>query len=164
MSVILGAINQSPMKKTYHVDLTLEERDRLLDIVKRRKSSSEAVKRSQILLAADREGDKSWKDSLISAEYRVSVRTVERLRERFVMHGLNLALSGMPRPNLDKVRFDGKVEASLVALRCSGPPGGRNSWTLELLADKLVSLQVVDGISRQSVGTILKKTKSSLGR
>jgi transposase len=144
--------------------LTLEERDKLLDIVKRRKSSSEAVKRSQILLAADRQGDKSWKDSMIAAEYRVSIRTVERLRERYVMHGLDLALSGMPRPNLDKIRFDGKVEASLVALRCSDPPTGRSGWTLELLADKLVSLQVVESISRQSVNTILKKMKLSLGR
>jgi DNA-binding transcriptional LysR family regulator len=151
------------MKKTYHVDLTPEERDRLLDIVKRRKSSSEAVKRSQILLAADRQGDKSWKDSLIATEHRVNVRTVERLRERFVMHGLDLALSGMPRPNLDKVRFEGKVEANLVAVRCSDPPEGRNSWTLELLADKLVSLQVVESISRQSVSTILKKMNLSLG-
>lgn len=152
------------MKKIYHIDLTLEERDRLLDIVKRRKSSSEAVKRSQILLAADRNGEQVWKDSEISAEYRVSVRTVERLRERLVMHGLDLALSGMPRPNLDKIRFDGKVEASLIAVRCSKPPEGRCKWTLELLADKLVSLQVVDSISRQSVNVLLKKTKLSLGR
>lgn len=152
------------MKKTYHVDLTPEERNRLLDIVKRRKSSSEAVKRSQILLAADRNGDKSWKDILISAEYHVSLRTVERLRERFVMHGLDLALSGMPRPNLDKIRFDGKVEASLIALRCSDPPEGRTSWTLDLLADRLVSLRVVDSISRPSVNALLKKTRLSLGR
>lgn len=151
------------MAKLYHVDLKEEERDRLLDIIKRRKSSSEAVKRSQILLAADRNGDKAWKDAEIAKEYGVSVRTVGRLREKLVQHGLDIALKGLPRPNLDKIRFDGQVEASLVALRCSAPPEGRSGWTLQLLADQMVELKHVDSMSHQSVNRILKKMKLSPG-
>lgn len=151
-------------KKIYHVDLEDTERDRLLEIIKRRTSASEASKRSLILLASDRNGEMKWTDSKISKEYKVSVRTVERLRERFVLHGLDIALSGLPRLNEDKIKFDGEVEAQLVSLRCSNPPEGYSSWTLSLLSDRLVKLEVVASISQQSVNRLLKKTKLSLGR
>ena len=149
--------------KKYHVDLTEQERERLEEIVKRRKSTSEATKRSLILLAADRGGDKVLKDKEISNMYQVTPRTVERLRERYVIEGLDLALSGLPRLNLDKIKFDGVVESQLVSLRCSNPPEGRSSWTLELLGDKLVQLKVVESISHESVNRLLKKTKLNLG-
>jgi transposase len=151
-------------KKIYHVDLTDAERDRLETIVKRRKSESEATKRSLILLSADRLGCKQWIDSKISNEYKVSTRTIERLRERYVLHGIDLALSGLPRLNEDKIKFDGKVEAQLVSLRCSDPPEGYSSWTLSLLSDRLVKLAVVESISQESVNRLLKKTKLSLGK
>jgi transposase len=151
-------------KKIYHVDLLEAERVRLSDIIKRRKSTSEATKRSLILLACDRNGEQQWTDEAISDEYKVSVRTVERLRERFVVHGLEIALSGLPRLNTDKIKFDGKVEAQLVSLRCSDPPEGYSSWTLSLLSDKLVQLKVVESISQESVSRLLKKTKLNLGR
>jgi hypothetical protein len=151
------------MKKIYHIDLTLEEQIELQTIVKKRLSTSEAVKRSQALLAADRNGDKKWSDIRISEEYKMSSRTVERLRERCVTEGLSIALSGKPRLNLDKIKFDGEVESRLIALRCSSPPEGRSSWTLQLLGDKLVSLECVDSICVESVRQILKKTKLSLG-
>jgi hypothetical protein len=151
-------------KKKYHVDLKVTERERLLEIIKRRKSESEASKRSLILLACDRQGEKNWTDVEISNEYKVSVRTVERLRERFVLHGLDIALSGLPRLNVDKIKFDGVVEAQLVSLRCSNPPEGYSSWTLSLLSDRLVKLEAVESISQQSVSRLLKKTKLSLGR
>ena len=150
--------------KIYHVDLTLSEIERLEAIVQRRKSESEATKRSLMLLAANRGGSKCWTDSEICLEYKVNVRTVERLRERFVLHGLDIALSGLPRLNTDKIKFDGAVEAQLVALRCSNPPEGYSSWTLSLLSDKLVKLEVVDSISQESVNRLLKKTKLSLGK
>jgi hypothetical protein len=151
-------------KKVFHVDLQATERLRLQGIVNRRKSESEATKRSLILLASDRNGDKRWTDVEISNAYKVSVRTVERLRERFVLHGLDIALSGLPRLNEDKIKFDGAVEAQLVSLRCSEPPEGYSSWTLSLLSDKLVRLGVVESISQQSVNRLLKKTKLSLGK
>jgi hypothetical protein len=151
------------MKKIYHIDLRLEEQTELQAIVKKRLSTSEAVKRSQILLAADRNGDKKWSDSAIAEEYKVSQRTVERLRERCVMEGLSVALLGKPRLNLDKIKFDGAVESRLIALRCSDPPEGRSSWTLQLLGDNLVRLECVESICVESVRQILKKTKLSLG-
>lgn len=151
------------MAKIYHVDLEDCERSRLEDIVKRRVSRSEAVKRSNILLAADRQGDKNWTDAKISETYQVSTRTIERLRARYVTEGLEVSLKGKPRLNLDKKKFDGEVEAQLISLRCSKPESGRDNWTLELLADKMVALSYVESISIESVRQILKKTKLNLG-
>lgn len=151
------------MAKIYHVDLTADERNQLKEIVKKRVATSEAVKRSNILLSADRLGEKNWTDAKISETYQVSTRTIERLRERYVNEGLSVALKGKPRMNLDKKLFDGEVEAHLVALRCSEPELGRSNWTLRLLADKMVALSYVESISHESVRQILKKTKLSLG-
>lgn len=151
------------MGKIYHVDLTQSEREKLEKIVNKRKSTSQASKRSKILLAADRLGDKNWTDEQIAKTYQVSVRTIERLRLRFVKEGLEVALKGKPRLNTDKKKFDGDVEAKLIALRCSEPELGTSSWTLKLLADKMVVLDYVESISRESVRQILKKTKLNLG-
>jgi transposase len=151
-------------KKIYHVDLREEEREQLTAIINKRLSTSEATKRSNILLAADRLGDKRWTDAQISEKYLVSIRTIERLRERFVIDGLAVALAGKPRLNLDKIKFDGRVEAQLVALRCSKLEDGESGWALRLLADKMVELSYVEAISHESVRKILKKTKLSLGK
>ena len=151
------------MAKIYHVDLTLDERTLLEDIIKRRLSTSEAVKRSLVLLASDRLGDKKWNDSKIASEYKVAIRTVERLRERFINDGLTVCLKGKPRLNTDKIKFDGTVEAHLIALRCSEPPNGRSSWSLQLLADRMVELQYVESISYESVRQLQKKIALNLG-
>lgn len=145
------------MAKIYHIDLTEEERVHLTSIVNKRKAACELVKRSLVLLAADRLGDKKWSDKQISETYLVSTRTIERLRERLVNEGLTVALVGMPRLNLDKIKFDGEVEAKLVALRCSEPERGSSGWALRLLADKMVELCYVETISHESVRQILKK-------
>lgn len=149
--------------KLYHVDLSAQERLQLNGIISRHKSTSQMVKRSKILLASDRNGEKCWKDADISKQYEVSTKTIERLRKRFIEGGIDLCLKGKPRLNLDKKRFDGVVEAQLIALRCSEPQEGRSNWTLRLLADKMVALEYVDSISHESVRQILKKTKLSLG-
>ena len=151
-----------PAKK-YHIDLTDIEKSKLESIVTKRKSTSEIVKRSNILLAADRNGSRRWGDAKISKQYEVSIRTIERLRKRYVEDGLEITLKGKPRLNLDKKRFDGEVEAHLIALRCSEPELGRSSWTLQLLADKMIALNYVESISHESVRQILKKMKLSLG-
>jgi hypothetical protein len=150
------------MAKIYHIDLTTDERFQLADIIKRRLSTSQSVKRSLILLSADRLGDKKWNDSTIASEYKLNVRTVERLRQRFVDDGLEVCLKGKPRPNTDKIKFDGTVEAHLIALRCSEPPEGRSSWSLHLLADKMVELRYVESISHESVRQIQKKRYKTL--
>lgn len=149
--------------KIYHVDLSTEERIKLENILAKRKSTSEIVKRSKILLAADRGGSKNWKDSKIAEQYEVSIRTIERLRQRYVLDGLEVSLKGKPRLNLDKKKFDGVVESKLVAIRCSEPEEGTSGWTLRLLAEKMVALDYVESISHESVRGILKKTKLSLG-
>ena len=92
----------------------------------------------------------------------MNVRTVERLREKFILHGLEIALKGLPRLNEDKIKFDGFVETQLVTLRCSTPPEGYSSWTLTLLADKLVKLEVVESISTETIRQLLKKHHQAL--
>ncbi len=114
-------------------------------------------------MAANRQGEKKWTDAQIAQQYEVSTRTIERLRERYVLEGLDVALNGKPRLNLHKKIFDGEVEANLIALRCSEPELGRSDWTLRLLADKMVELNYVESISHETVRQILKKTKLSLG-
>lgn len=96
--------------------------------------------------------------------YHVSVRFVEKLRKRFVEEGFELALSGKQVGGYFVSKFDGRVEAHLVSLRCSAPPVGYNKWTLRLLVDKMVELSYVDSMSKDSVHTLLKKINSSLGK
>ncbi|MEM8524075.1 MAG: helix-turn-helix domain-containing protein [Bacteroidota bacterium] len=149
--------------KIYHIDLSEKERKELEEFVTKRKATTQKWKRSKILLAADRGGEKRWDDGQIAKQYEVSTRTIERLRQRYVLEGLEVALNGKPRLNLDKKKFDGQVEAQLIALRCSEPKLGRSSWTLRLLAEEMVALEYVVEISHESVRQILKKMKLSLG-
>ena len=93
----------------------------------------------------------------------VSLGTVSNIKNRYLTGGLNRALHDLPRPGAVP-KIDGEVEARLTALACSEPPQGRERWTLRLLAEELVSLELVDSISHVAVGNVLKKTRSSLGR
>ena len=151
------------MAKVYHVDLTEEERVHLTSIVKKRLATSESVKRSNVLLAADRLGEKAWKDIEISKAYQVKIRSIERLRKCFVNDGFLIALNGKPRLNIDKITFNGEVEAKLVALRCSEPECGRSGWALRLLSDRMVELSYVETISHETVRQILKKMNLNPG-
>lgn len=147
------------MPKIYRVELTSEERALLTDMVGRRSRTARPVRRAFMLLKADEaEGGPAWPDWKIAESYEVSIRTVERLRERFIEEGLEVALNGKKRrPKREKV-FDGEVEARLIALRCSGPPAGRAQWSLRLLRDKMIELDYVETISHESVRQLLKKT------
>jgi len=151
--------------KKYIVELSSKERDELQALVKKGKSSTRKIQHAQILLKADEaEGGPGWKDELIAEAFGVNVRTVERLRQRCVEEGVEEAL----RPRKKSVRvpprkLDGKGEAYLCKLACSSPPAGRDRWTLRLLSDRLVALEVVETISYETVRTALKKTKSSRG-
>ena len=142
----------------YKITLTEQERAALGDIIKRRSSKSAPVRNSYLLLAADKNGDKHWTDKQISSAYGVSVATVERLRCRFVEEGFSIALHGKKREPVEKM-LDGRVEAKLIALRCSDPPAGYQQWTLRLLADQMVVLEYVEHISHESVRQLLKKTR-----
>ncbi|MBF0231344.1 MAG: helix-turn-helix domain-containing protein, partial [Desulfamplus sp.] len=100
----------------------------------------------------------------IHKTYNVATRTVERVRQHFIEDGFNIALYGKPSEVFKEKIFDGKVEAQLIALRCSKVPEGYERWTLKLLADKMVELEYVEAISYESVRQILKKMKLNHGR
>ena len=141
------------MAKIYHVDLTEEERESLLQFIRTGKPSARKVNRARILLLAD-EGKL---DREIQEALHTGLSTIERTRKRFVEGNLEYALNEKKRSGAPR-KFDGKQEAYLVALACSPPPSGRVRWTLRLLSDKLVELGVVEKISDETVRLRLKKT------
>jgi transposase len=145
-------------EKKYIVDLTTEERDTLLGMIRKGKASARKLTRSHILLrAAEGASDREIAEALHCGK-----ATVERTRQRFVDEGLQAALNERPRPGKAR-KLDGKQEAMLVALACSDPPDNRPKWTMQLLADRLVQLEVVDAISDETVRTTLKRGGPSHG-
>ena len=145
--------------QTYRVNLTQGEREHLLAIARRGKSSARKVKRSLILCKAD----EGHSDQQVSEALLVSPSTVSRVRRRFVEEGMESALNERPRPG-QRRKLEGKQEAHLVAVACSPAPEGHTHWTLQLLADKVVQLEFSDAISLETVRQILKKTNSNHGR
>jgi transposase len=141
--------------KRYVVTLRGKEREQLTALANKGKSSARRRRIAQVLLKADRRC--GWKDERIAEAFGVCVRTVERIRERFVEDGLEITLDPPRKPRVPQ-KIDGDVEARLVTLACSAPPDGRQRWTLRLLADKLVELEVVESISHEAVRLTLKKT------
>jgi hypothetical protein len=151
--------------KKYKVTLTAEERKSLQDMVAVGKGASKKLLQARILLKADASAEgPAWSDARIADALEVSTRTIERLRERFVEQGLETALGRkkQDRPSRQFV-LDGQAEARLIALACSTPPRGRARWTLRLLADRLVELEIVDTISTETIRRTLKKMNSSRG-
>lgn len=146
--------------KKYRVTLTSEEREMLTDLIRAGKASALTQAHARILLKADQaEGGPAWTDDRIAEAVEVDVATVERVRKRFVEQGTEAALRRKPQERPSRpCKLDGAAEARLIALACSAPPEGRKSWTMRLLADKLVELEVVDSIGAETVRTVLKKT------
>ena len=144
------------MSKKYIVSLSAEEQQKLQALINKRNAKSEVVKRAYILLSADTNGQQLT-DEGIAQRYQVTVRTIEGLRKRFVEEGFTNALYGKKRTLFKEKIFDGRVEAHLIALRCSDPPQGRSCWTLQLLAENMVRLGYVESISYESVRQLLKK-------
>jgi transposase len=151
--------------KKYRVTLAAEERQRLQAMIAAGKAAAQALAHARILLEADQaEGGAAWPDRRIAEALEVSVATVERVRQRLVEQGLDAALrrKEQERPSREPT-IDGRAEAHLVALACSAPPKGRKRWTLRLLADRLVELEVVESVGREAVRLALKKIRSSRG-
>lgn len=146
------------MNKRYVVRLTEEERGVCQAIVKKLKGSSEKVRRAQILLKADADGP-GWPDTQIADAFDCRVQTIENIRVRFVTEGFEQALERKKRaePPTD-CKLDGKAEAKLIAMRLGKPPAGYGHWTLRLLAEEMIALEVVDSISYETVRRTLKKT------
>ncbi len=152
------------MLKKYRVKLTDEERAHLRSIVRQGKAAAHKQRHARILLKADEENSRAGlTDKAISAEAEVGIATVERVRQRFVEHGLDAALDRKDPERHYLRRLDGEAEARLVALACSEPPEGQARWTLRLLADRLVELEVVPSVSHEAVRMTLKKTNLNLG-
>ena len=151
--------------KKYKVTLTAEERKCLQDLVAAGKAAAKKLLYARILLKTDESSDGPvWTDARIAEAFEVDVTTVERLRQRFVEWGLEPALGRKKQDRPSRLRvLDGKAEARLVALACSEPPPGRVRWTLRLLADKLIELEIVDSIATETVRRTLKKMNSSRG-
>lgn len=139
-------------KKKYIIDLSAEEREQLLQLVRRGKNSSRKVTRARILLKAN----EGLIDDQIAAALDCGVATVERTRKRFVEAGLG-ALDERPRPGA-RPKLTGKQQAHIIALACSKAPEGRTHWTMRLLAGKVVELGFSENFSRESVRRLMKKT------
>jgi homeodomain-containing protein len=146
------------MNKKFIVRLSDEERGVCQEIIKKLKGSSQKFRRAQILLKADADGP-GWSDVRIADAFNCRVQTIENLRKRLVTEGFELALEGKKRREPPTpCKLDGEAEAKLIAMRLGKPPAGYGHWTLRLLADEMVALEIVDAISHETLRKVLKKT------
>jgi len=152
-----------PAKK-YKITLTREERQGLTELASKGKAAARKITRARILLLADEnQANPAWSDGRIAEALGINRRTVERIRQACVEEGIEAALNHKrPRRTRRKV-LDGEAEARLVQLACTQAPNGRERWTMQLLADQLIELEIVETISDETVRTTLKKTNSNRG-
>lgn len=146
------------MEKKYVVRLTDAERETLWSVVKKLSGSSQKVRRAQVLLKADADGP-NWTDKKIAEAFSCRTKTVENIRQRLVTRGFDIALNGKKRETPPRSKlFDGEQEAKVIALRLGPPPKGYANWSLRLLAEKVVELELVDSVSHETIRQTLKKT------
>jgi hypothetical protein len=146
------------MNKKFIVRLSEEERVVCREIIKNLKGSSQKFRRAQILLKADADGP-GWTDVKVADAFNCRVQTIENLRKRLVTEGFELALEGKKRAEPPTpCKLDGEAEAKVIAMRLGKPPAGYGHWTLQLLADEVVALEIVESISHETVRQVLKKT------
>jgi transposase len=150
------------LKDKFIVRLTAEQRGELERLAATGKRSAATMRRARILLKADAERD-GWADDRIAEALDTSTATVARVRKKFVQQGLEAAVRRKRPTGRQYRKLDGAQEARLAAVACSAPPEGQARWTMKLLADKLVELEVVEAIDPATVWRTLKKTRSSRG-
>ncbi len=146
-------------KKKYHVRLSQDERNILLNLVSKGSASAKSIMHANVLLTADENNTSGQKSEVEIAEmFHVNKQTVHTIRKRYSEKGLEAAIGRKKRetPPVEP-KITGEVEAKIIALSCSAPPTGRSRWSLRLLADKAVELQYIDSISHEAVGRLLKK-------
>lgn len=149
--------------KKYKVRLTNEEREELKNITKREKHSSATIKRANILLNLDENYGPVRQQAEIASQLSTTTSTIYIVSKQFVQEGLQATLSRKVRETPPRQPIaTGEVEARIIALACSKPPEGRTRWTLRLLEEKVVELQIVDAISDNTIGRLLKKRRLSL--
>jgi putative transposase len=146
------------MAKRYRVTLSADERERLERLSRQHTASVRMVRRAQALLLAAEEKT----DEVIAEHLRMGVATLERLRRRFVEEGLEASLRERPRPGA-RPKLGPKERAYVVALACTKPPEGRHRWTMQMLADRVVELELVPDITDEAIRLLLKRTSSSRG-
>jgi hypothetical protein len=146
------------MRKKYVVRLTDAEREILTGLLKRQRVAAQKVRRARILLKADADGP-NWTDARIAEAFDCRTRSVESLRERLVTEGFEIALHGRPKSRVRSKILDGEQEAKIIALRLGPPPRGFANWTLRLLAERAVALEIVESVSYETVRRTLKKTR-----
>ena len=145
------------MLKKYIVRLSDAERATLVEVIKKRNGSSLKVRRAQVLLKADANGP-TWTDARIAEAFGCRTKTVENIRERLVTEGFDVTLNGKSTPRPTGKLLDGEQEAKIIALRLGPAPKGFANWTLRLLAEKVVELEIAETISHETVRRTLKKT------
>ena len=145
------------MQKKYVVRLTDAERETLTGLLKRQRVAAQMVRRARILLQADADGP-NWADAKIAEAFDCPTRSVEGLRERLVTEGFEVAVHGKPKGRVRGKVLDGEQEAKIIALRLGSPPSGFANWTLRLLAERAVALEIVESVSHETVRRTLKKT------
>jgi putative transposase len=150
------------MSKHTDLYLTSEQRSQLGNLVRSGSGLARTQTKARILLMTDRSSGNVRKDAEIAESVMVNVATVGRTRRKFINEGMEAALHDKVRPG-GKPKITGEIEAKLTMLACSDPPEGRDRWTIQLLADKMVELRYVESISRVAVGKRLKKANLSLG-
>jgi transposase len=145
------------------VRLTADQRQALEDLVHTGAHPAHAARRARILLKADADGPDAWTDERIAQALDINRMTVSRTRQQFAEEGLDAVLHKQKAAGRQYRKLDGAQEARLVALACSQPPAGQARWTMRLLADRLVELEVVEAIDASTVWRALQKTNSSPG-
>ena len=146
------------MLKKYIVRLTDAEREILSELLKRKHVAAQKVRRARILLKADADGS-NWTDARIAEAFDCRTRSVESLRERLVTEGFEVVLQGKPKSRVRGKVLDGEQEAKIIALRLGSPPKGFANWTLRLLAERAVTLEIVESVSHETLRRMLKKTR-----
>jgi hypothetical protein len=146
------------MQKKYIVRLTDAERDTLSELLKRKHVAAQKLRRARILLKADADGPR-WTDAKIAEAFDCQTRSVESLRERLVTEGFEFALQGKPKSRVRGKVLDGEQEAKIIALRLGSPPRGFANWTLRLLAERAVALEIVESVSHETIRRTLKKIR-----
>ena len=150
------------MAVRYVVTLTESERNKLHELISKNKANRNTIVNAFIVLKADKAC--GWSNQDIAQAYHVSTKKVEQVKKRFVEEGYEAALYRKPVTNTHRRKMTGDEEAHLIALCCSEPPEGRATWTLRLLADKMVECHMVNSLSHETVRQTLKKMKSNLGK
>lgn len=151
------------MLKKYIVRLTDAERETLNLLLKKKSVAAQRVRRAAILLKSDVDGP-GWTDARIADAFGCQTKTVENIRESLVVEGFETTLHGKPKSRVRSKVLDGVQEAKIIALRLGRPPRGFSNWTLRLLAEQAVALEIVESVSHETLRRTLKKTSSRSGK